>query len=109
MVSADWVFAAALVFIVACSLFFGPRIASARVAMQWGFDGRPNWSAPKWLALWGMVGLVLGVRLFIWWAATYAPRHVHGVETGIILMSLTVAASHFFVLRTAAAHSNGNN
>jgi dolichol kinase len=77
--------------------------------MQWGFDGRPNWFAPKRLALWGTVAFFLAVRLFIWLVATYAPRHVHGLQTGIVLMSVIVAASHFFVLKTAAsARYDGN-
>ena len=29
-----------------CNLYFGPRIMSDRVVMQWGLDGRPNWYAP---------------------------------------------------------------
>ena len=39
--------------------------------MQWGLDGRPNWCAPKWLALWWSVAFMLAIRLFIWLAATY--------------------------------------
>ncbi len=108
MSSADYVFVAALVFIVGCSLYFGPRIRSDRVVMQWGLDGRPNWYAPKRMALWGMVAFALAVRLFIWLAATYAPRHVHRVQAGIIGMAVTVAAAHFFALKTAAAPYDGS-
>ena len=70
MLPANYLFAASLVFIVACNLYFGRRNASDRVAMQWGLDGKPNWYAPKQLALWGMVAFVITVRLFIWLAAT---------------------------------------
>jgi Protein of unknown function (DUF1648) len=102
MLPADYFFAASVAFVVACNLHFGPRISSDRVAMQWGLDGSPNWYAPKWLALWGMVAFMLAVRLFIWLTATYAPQHVHGVQLGILGMSATVAAAHFFVLKTAS-------
>jgi hypothetical protein len=103
MLPADYVFAAALAFVAGCNLYFGPRISSDHVAMQWGLDGRPNWYAPKWLALcWGLALLLAG-RVFIWLAATYAPQHVHGVQVGIVIMSVTVAAAHVFTLKTAAA------
>lgn len=109
MLPADYLFAASLVVIVACNLYFGRRIASDRVAMQWGLHGRPNWYAPKQLALWGMVAFVIAFRFFIWLAATYAPAHVHGMQAGIVAMSVTVAAAHFFVLKTAAtARYDGN-
>ena len=84
MLPANYLFAASLVFIVACNLYFGRRIASDRVAMQWGLHGRPNWYAPKQLALWRTVAFALAVRLFIWLAATDAPRHVHGAQAGIV-------------------------
>jgi len=103
MLPADYVFAVSLAFVASCSLYFGPRISSDRVAMQWGFDGSPNWYAPKGVALWGMVAFMLAIRFLIWLAATYTPQHVHGVQAGILLMSVTVAAAHFFTLKTAAA------
>jgi hypothetical protein len=102
VLSADHVFAAALVFVTGCNLYFGPRITSDRVAMQWGFDGRPNWYAPKWVALWWSVGLLLAARFLIRLAATYTPQLVHGVQAGIVIMSVTVAAAHVFTLKAAA-------
>jgi len=100
---ADYVFAAALVFVVGCNIYFGRRITSDRVAMQWGPDGRPNWYAPKWVALWWSVALMLAVRFLIWLAATYTPQLVHGVQAGILGMSVIVPATHVFTLKTAAA------
>jgi hypothetical protein len=102
MLAADYAFIAALAFVIGCNLYFGPRITSDRVAMQWGFNGKPVWYAPKGLALWGMLAFMLAVRLFIWLASTYAPQHVHGVQVGILGFSVTVAAAHFYTLRTAA-------
>ena len=84
MLTADYAFVAALGFVIGCNLYFAPRITSDCIAMQWGFDGKPTWYAPKELALWGMVAFMLAVRLFIWLASTYAPEHVHGVQVGIL-------------------------
>jgi hypothetical protein len=102
MSSADFVFLAAIIFVIGCSVYYAPRIGADRVAMQWGLDGKPTWYAPKWLALWGMVVFMLGVRLFILWAATYTPQYVHGVDAGIIGFSVVVAAAHLYTLSTAA-------
>jgi hypothetical protein len=106
LLSADYVFGAAVVLVVRCSLYFRPRIKGERVAMQWGGDGKPTWYAPKWVALWGMVPFMLAIRLFIWLASIYSPRSVHGVEPGIVGFSVIVTATHIFVLKMAErAHS----
>jgi len=103
MVPADYVFGFAVALVVALNLYLGPRIESARVAMQWGSSGEPTWYAPKWLAMWGMIAFMAAVRLFIWLASTNAPQHVHGAELGIVLFSLIAASSHLFVLMKARA------
>ena len=101
MFPADYVFGAAIALVVGSNLYFGPRITGERVAMQWGFDDKPTWHAPKWVALWGMVVFMLVIRLFIWLASTYAPQSVHGAELGIVLFSIIVTAAHIFVLKMA--------
>lgn len=102
MLTADTVFLCALAVVVACSLFFAPRIRTNRVAMQWRLDGKPTWHAPKWLALWWPVPLLLLVRLIIWAGMTWTPALVHGPETGLALASIIIAAAHVFVLVRAA-------
>lgn len=69
--------------------------------MQWGLDGQPTWHASKAVGLWGMVAFALAVRLLIWALSTYAPSKVHGVELGLLLFSITIAASHALLLRKA--------
>ena len=101
MLPVDYVFGIAIAIVIACSLYFGPRIKTARVAMQWGFDGSPTWSAPRSLALWGAPVFMLAIRLLIWIAMTYAPQSVHGVEIGIIGFSIIVTAAHIFTLKMA--------
>jgi hypothetical protein len=101
MMTADYAFWPAIVFMAGCSLFFAARIKSDRIAMQWGFDGKPSWSAPKAVGLWGMVVLALLIRLLIWTAMTWFPQLVHGEEFGLLTASIIFAASHLFVLVAA--------
>lgn len=102
MLTADYLFIAALAVVVACSIAYAPRIRANRVAMQWGLGGKPTWHAPKWLALWGVVPFMLLVRLIIWASMTYAPSLVHGPEVTLALFPIIVAAGHWFVLSRAA-------
>jgi hypothetical protein len=102
MSAADFVFGAAVAFVIACNIYFAPRIKGGRVAMQWGLDGKPTWYAPKWLALWGMAAFMLVVRLSVWLAAAYDPQNVRGAALGIVIFSVTFAAVHVFTLRAAA-------
>jgi hypothetical protein len=105
MLAADYIFCAAILIVVGCNLYFGPRIKGERMAMQWGVDGRPTWSAPKQIALWGMLAFMLAVRLLIWAASTYAPSRVHGVEIGILGVSVTAVAAHLYTLMAARKSS----
>jgi hypothetical protein len=81
---------------------FTPRIKSDRIAMQWGFDGKPSWSAPKAIGLWSMVVLALLTRLLIRAAMTWFPQLVHGAEAGLLMASIIFAASHLYVLVVAS-------
>jgi hypothetical protein len=101
MLAADYVFRLAIAFIAGANLLYGPRIRSDHVAMQWGFDGKPAWYAPKAIALWGMLACTLAVRLLIWAVMAYAPDRVHGAEIGLLLFSVIVAVAHLWMLRTA--------
>ena len=105
MLTADYAFWSAIVFMAGCSLFFAPRIRSDRMAMQWGFDGKPTWSAPKAIGLWVTVVLALLTRLLIWVAMAYFPQTVHGAEPGLLMASIVFVASHLFVL-VAAVRAN---
>lgn len=101
MYPADYVFAAALAFVAGCNMYFGPRLPSDRIAMQWDVNGRATWHAPKWVGLWGMAAFMIAVRILIWAISSYAPASVHGVQIGIVLFSLTFAAAHLFTLLKA--------
>jgi hypothetical protein len=102
MLDADYAFWPAVVFISGCNLYFGPRIRSDRMAMQWGFNGEPTWYALKAVGLWGMVVFALAVRLLLWAVSTYVPEKVHGAEIGLLLFSVVVAVVHMLTLRAAA-------
>ena len=102
MLTVDYVFWAAVIFVIGCNLIFEPRIKADRIAIQWGLDGKPTWYAPKRIALWGMVAFILVVRLLIWLCMTYTPALVHGADIGILGFSVIIAASHLFILMKAA-------
>ena len=106
MLSADYVFWPAVALVVMASLYYGPRITSERMAMQWGLDGKPTWHAPKAVGLWAMVVFALAVRLFIWAAMTYAPDRVRGPEIAVLLLSFIMVAVHLFMLRAAMRAGN---
>ncbi|QUS40934.1 hypothetical protein RPMA_20385 [Tardiphaga alba] len=102
MMNADIVFCAAIAVMIVGSLYAAPRIVRDRIDMQWGLDGKPTWSAPKALDLWGVIVFALALRAVIWAAMTWTPDRVHGAELGIVLMSIIVALSHLYVLMRAA-------
>ena len=101
MLAADYVFWPALAFTVGANLYYGPRIKSERMAMQWALDGKPTWYASKAMALWGIVTFALAVRLPNWTATTYIPDKVNGAEIGLLLFSIIVVAVHLLILRAA--------
>lgn len=100
--TADYIFGMAIVLMIATSLYLAPRFARDRIAMQWGLDGRPTWSAPKPMGLWGLIVFALVIRAVIWAAMTWTPHLVHGADLGLMLVSITFVISHLFVLLRAA-------
>jgi hypothetical protein len=101
MLAADIAFAAALLVMIGCNLYFAPRIGE-RVAMQWSLRGEPTWHAPKLAALWGPVAFVVLIRLVVYLAMTYTPDKAHGPEIGVLGVSVIAAAAHFGTLYAAA-------
>ncbi len=69
--------------------------------MQWGVDGKPTWSAPKRIALWGVVAFMLTVRALIWVAMSYALAKGSGAEVGLLVFSIIFGISYAIVLRAA--------
>ena len=101
MLAADVVFCAALAAVIGINLVFGPRITADRIAMQWGVNGQPTWTAPKSVALWWMLGFMIAVRALIWAAQTYFPENTHGVEAAVVIFPLIAAASHAYIVMKA--------
>jgi hypothetical protein len=53
-----------LAVMAAIAFWAAQRVTAARVPMQWGWDGKPNWYAPRLVGLWLPVGvgaLLLGL------------------------------------------------
>src|SRR5690242_1397506 len=101
MYPADYVFGAALAFVVGSNIYLGPRLTRDRIAMQWDSSGRAKWHAPKWAALWGAAAFMIALRFLIWVISIYAPASVHGVQIGIVVISLTSAATHLDLAESA--------
>jgi len=84
------------------TLYFAPRIKTAVVPMQWGFDGNPTWYATRLVGLWGPIGFALAIRLLIFALERYVPDKVHNAAYGILIFSIVVAAVHVGSLIAAA-------
>lgn len=102
MLTADLAFWPIIAFMVGCVFYFKPHIKSPRMAMQWGLDGKPRWSAPTAFGIWSMVAVACLVRLVIWLGLTFTPDKVHKPEEGLLLSSIVLAAVHVWLLRKAA-------
>lgn len=105
MLTADYIFLAALVFVIAFTLYFAPRIRAERIVMQWKFDGTPTWHAPKRVGIWAVPAVMLATRLFIWVTMTYVPAWVNRPELGVVLLALIGAGAHAFILWRAVKAS----
>jgi hypothetical protein len=99
--AADVVFFVALGVMLVASFYYGPRIQADKVAMQWGLDGKPTWYAPKIVALWGLLGFAVLLRLFIAAAVKFIPDQVHHADIGLIIFPIIVAGVHIFLLARA--------
>ena len=98
----DLAFVIALVVMAGFNLYFAPRIKGDRIAMQWSFGGKPTWYASKLAGMWGPIAFAVVVRLVIWAAQTYTPDKVHGVDIGLVLFSVVIAAAHAVTLKVAS-------
>jgi hypothetical protein len=67
--------------------------------MQWGFNGEPTWRAPKAIGLWGSSPSRFALRSG---PHDLPAQNVHGAETGLLLSSIVVAATHVLTFRAAA-------
>ena len=86
--------------------------ASDRVPMQWGFDGRVNWYAPKeWGLLVIPVTMLLTFDLIFWFESRDPARHreidgslsSHGKATRMIRLGISVVLGAVTIIQIAAA------
>jgi uncharacterized membrane protein len=86
--------------------------ASDRVPMQWGFDGRVNWYAPKeWGLLVIPVTMLLTFGLIFWFESRDPARHreidgslsSHGKATRMIRLGISVVLGAVTIIQIAAA------
>lgn len=86
--------------------------ARDRVPMQWGIDGRVNWTAPKeWGLLVMPVTMVIVFGLIFWFESRDAARHreadgqltSHGKATRCIRLGISVVLGAVTIIQIAAA------
>jgi hypothetical protein len=70
--------------------------------MQWGFNGKATWHAPRLIVLWFSLGIAVLVRLLILLLEVYDPSKLHGVSLGLILFSVIITIVHVVHLSAAA-------
>jgi hypothetical protein len=102
LAASDIVFGIALAVMAGVSIYFAGRVTAPRLPMQWGFDRKPTWFAPRLVALWFSVGLAVLVRLFILVLETHAPEKLNKASLGLILFSVIIATAHVIHMRAAA-------
>lgn len=97
------VFILAVLVIAAASVHFGGRVATARVPMQWGIDGKPTWYAPRTIGLWSMLGftLVIGGGLIAMMRFAESEK-VTSLSYGLIVLSVTMAATQIWHLNAVS-------
>ena len=72
--------------------YFGNRIASTQIPMQWGADGQPTWYARKSIALWTPICLTIaGGPLFL---VVGDPRMSEYAALGFLVFSVIMAVIH---------------
>jgi len=100
---APGVFVLALLVIAASSIHFAGRIATSKVPMQWGVDGKPTWYAPRSLGLWWMLGfmLIVGGGLLAMTRFVESEK-VTGLSYSLILLSVTTAAIQIWHLNAVS-------
>ena len=70
--------------------------------MQWDFNFKPTWHAPKAIGLWALPVALIGLRVLIYGFERYRPELVHNLTFSLVIMAVIVAACHFIILRAAA-------
>jgi hypothetical protein len=68
------VLAVGMTFIGGCAIYYGRKITSKRIPMQWGEDGRPTWLAPRLVGIWFSFCFTLIVSAFLFVLAFYETK-----------------------------------
>ena len=75
-----------LAFIAGCAIYYGRRITSHRIPMQWDSDGRPTWFAPRLVGLWCSFGVTAALSAFLLVLALHEPQKL----TALIVATVSV-------------------
>ncbi len=82
-----------LAFIAGCALYYGRRISSRRIPMQWDSDGQPAWFAPRLVGLWFSFGVTAALSAFLLVLALHTPQKL----TALIVATISVIGANMWV------------
>ena len=85
--------AVGLAFIAGCAIHYGRQITAPRVPMQWGFDGQPNWFAPRLVGIWFSFGFTAVLSALLLGAAVHEPDKL----APLIFATAIVTATNMWV------------
>jgi len=97
----DYVFAAALLLVIGCNIFFGTRLMRESTKMQWRLTAGADRHVPTWLAVWGGPILMIAVRFLIWFGSVFTPLADFGVQILIVMFWVIFATAHISMLLNA--------
>ena len=85
-----FVYCAVVAAMTVATSYFGNRITSTKIPMQWEANGQPTWYAAKSIALWTPICLtVVGGPLFL---LVGDPRMSEHAALGLLVFSVIMAA-----------------
>ena len=97
------VFVLALIVIAGASLYFGPRIATSKIPMQWGFDGKPTWYAARTVGLWWIEYFTVAVGLGLIALAHFSGEgKANTIWYTVIAFSIIMAAAQVWHLKAVS-------
>jgi hypothetical protein len=96
--TANLVFVLALGGMIAATLYLSARIVKPRVPLQWGSNGKPSLYAPKAVALWSTVALMLGMRAVFFSIEQTHPDAGVAIWWIVIALAIGCAATQFLHL-----------
>ncbi|AHY55203.1 hypothetical protein [Bradyrhizobium japonicum] len=81
-----------LTFIAGCAIYYGRRITSRRIPIQWGTDGQPTWFVSRFIGLWCSFGVTAALSAFLLVLALHEPQKL----TALIVATVSVIGTNMW-------------